>query len=200
MGSNDPEGFSDEQPVHTVYVDAFYMDKYEVTVGQYKQFVRATGHRDLSDWVSTYSLTDRHPVVGVSWYDAMAYAAWAGKRLPTEAEWEKAARGGLAGQKYPWGNTIDSRKANYNRNIGKTTSVGSYSPNAYGLYDMAGNVWEWCLDAYDANFYRNPVHRNPIAGAASISDVINNYTNVKSSRVLRGGSWGNDRCTERAGR
>ena len=189
MGSNAPEGFSDEQPVHTVYVDAFYMDKYEVTVGQYKEFVRATGHRDLPDLVSKYSPTDRHPVVGVSWYDAMAYAAWAGKRLPTEAEWEKAARGGLAGQKYPWGNTIDSRKANYNGNIGKTTSVGSYSPNAYGLYDMAGNVWEWCLDAYDANFYRNPVHRNPIAGAASISDVINNYTNVKYYRVLRGGSW-----------
>ena len=207
MGSNDPEADSDEQPVHTVYVDAFYMDKYEVTNAEYAAFLNAKG-KHIENGIVWFDLTDEHaliervggryrakagyanhPVIEVSWYGAMAYAAWAGKRLPTEAEWEKAARGGLAGQKYPWGNTIDSSKANYNLNIWETTSVGSYSPNAYGLYDMAGNVWEWCLDAYDANFYRNPVHRNPIAGAASISDVINNYTNVKSSRVLRGGSW-----------
>ena len=207
MGSNDPEADSDEQPVHTVYVDAFYMDKYEVTVGQYKEFVRATGHRDLPDWVSRYSPTYRHPVVGVNWYDAMAYAAWAGKRLPTEAEWEKAARGGLVGQKYPWGNAAPNgtqcnfadKNVDYNWSDKSaddgyqfTAPVGSYPPNTYGLYDMAGNVWEWCLDAYDANFYRNPVHRNPIAGAVSISEITNNYTNVKSSRVLRGGSWFND--------
>ena len=183
------------------------MDKYEVTNAEYAAFLNAKG-KHIENGIVWFDLTDEHaliervggryrakagyanhPVIEVSWYGAMAYAAWAGKRLPTEAEWEKAARGGLAGQKYPWGNTIDSSKANYNLNIWETTSVGSYSPNAYGLYDMAGNVWEWCLDAYDANFYRNPVHRNPIAGAASISDVINNYTNVKSYRVLRGGSW-----------
>ena len=188
MGSNN--GDSDEKPVHTVYVDAFYMDIYEVTVGQYKRFVRETGHR-APNWndVAAYSPTDRHPIIYVSWYDAMAYAHWAGKRLPTEAEWEKAARGDLVGQKYPWGNSIDSSKANYSRNVEGTTHVGSYPPNGYGLYDMAGNVWEWCLDAYDGNFYRNSPRRNPIAGADSITHITNNFTNVKSPRVLRGGSW-----------
>ena len=188
MGNNN--GDSDEKPVHTVYVDAFYMDIYEVTVGQYERFVRETGHR-APNWndVSAYSPTDRHPIIYVSWYDAMAYAQWAGKRLPTEAEWEKAARGGLVGQKYPWGNSIDSSKANYNQKVEGTTPVGSYPPNGYGLYDMAGNVLEWCLDAYDKDSYKNSPRRNPIAGADSITHITNNFTNVKNSRVLRGGSW-----------
>ena len=203
MGSNDSDADDDEKPVHTVYVDGFYMDKYEVTVGQYKQFIRVTGHRALPDGVSKYSPTDKHPVVYVSWHDAMAYAQWAGKRLPTEAEWEKAARGGLRGKTYPWktypwGNAIDFNKANYDthvgktaadyRNVGKTTAVGKRPPNGYGLYDMAGNVWEWCLDEYSVGFYKSSPSRNPISGD-SISYVINNFTNVKSPRVLRGGSW-----------
>ncbi len=190
MGNNN--GDSDEKPVHTVYVDAFYMDIYEVTVGQYKRFVRETGHR-APNWndVSAYFPTDRHPIINVSWYDAMAYAQWAGKRLPTEAEWEKAARGGLVGQKYPWGNSIDSSKANFNNKVRGTTAVGSYPPNGYGLYDMAGNVWEWCLDAYDKDSYKNSPRRNPIAGADSITHITNNFTNVKNFRVLRGGSWSN---------
>ena len=189
MGSNDSEADDREKPVHTVYLDAFYIDKYAVTVGQYKQFIQATGHRALPDRVSEYSPTDRHPVVCVNWHDAMAYAKWAGKRLPTEAEWEYAARGGLIGKKYPWGDAIDSSKANYKRNADKTTPVGSYPPNGYGLYDMAGNVWEWCLDEFNKGFYFTSPHSNPVAGG-TITSIINNSTNVKTPRVLRGGSWG----------
>jgi formylglycine-generating enzyme required for sulfatase activity len=176
MGSND--GDSDEKPVHTVYVDAFYMDVYEVTVGQYKKFIQATGHR-APNWsdVSKYSPTDNHPIIYVSWDDAQAYCKWAGKRLPTEAEWEKATRGGLVGKRYPWGDEIDSTKANYDGKVGKTTPVGTYPENGYGLHDMAGNVWEWCSDWYDANYYSSSPRNNP-PGAPS-----------GQYRVCRGGSW-----------
>ena len=206
MGRKD--GRSDEKPVHTVYIDAFYMDVYEVTNAQYKKFVDATpqwrkdripsSYHDgdyLRHWSGNSYPSGRgnHPVAYVSWYGAMAYAAWAGKRLPTEAEWEKAARGGLVGQKYPWGDSIDSSKANYGRpwrgQTIPTTPVGSYAPNGYGLYDMAGNVWEWCLDAYDGDFYKNSPRRNPIAGADNVTHITNNFTSIKNNRVLRGGSW-----------
>ncbi|MDE0426802.1 MAG: SUMF1/EgtB/PvdO family nonheme iron enzyme [Candidatus Poribacteria bacterium] len=132
-----------------------------------------------------------HPVNAGTWYGAMAYAAWAGKRLPTEAEWEKAARGGLSGQKYPWGNTIDSSKANFGNNVGthgETTPVGSYPANGYGLFDMAGNAYEWCLDEVDLGFYRKSATRNPVSGANSIQEILDNYTNITSQRILRGGA------------
>ena len=103
MGTNRISGHDAAKPIHGVYLDAFYMDIYEVTVGEYKRFCEATGHRSLPKSVSKFSPTDDHPVVGVSWHDAMAYARWAGKRLPTEAEWERAARGGLIDMNYPWG-------------------------------------------------------------------------------------------------
>ena len=137
MGSDASDASDDERPSHTVYVDAFYMDKYEVTVGEYKAFIGATGHRP-PDWhkIAEDSPTDKHPIVRVSWYDEMSYAQWAGKRLPTEAEWEKAARGGLVGKKYTWGDTMDSNMGNFNRNAGGTTPVDSYPANAYGLYDI----------------------------------------------------------------
>ena len=189
MGGADDEARGNEQPVHPVYVDAFYMDKYLVTNAQYKVFVDANPQwrKDLWNGGSYPDGKRNHPVTRVSWYAAMAYARWARKRLPTEAEWEKAARGGLVGMKYPWGNTIDASMANYEENIGDTTPVDRYMPNRYGLYDMSGNVDEWCFDAYDETFYANPPHRNPVAGG----QVGNDFTSVKSNRVLRGGSWGN---------
>ena len=200
-------------PAHIVYVDTFYIDKYEVTVGQYNQFVRATGHPLLPDWVSKYSPTDQHPVVGVTWDDAIAYAKWAGKRLPTEAEWEKAARGGLIGTDHPWGNApLDGTQCNFadkslwevwnkerddednhadksiNDGYAYTAPVGSFPPNGYGLYDMGGNVTEWCFDAFDEDFYANSPRRNPIADIL-VRDGENNIVAINKLRVMRGGSW-----------
>ena len=210
MGSNDAEADNDEQPMRTVYVDAFYMDEREVTNAQFKEFVlenprwqkwRIAGRfhngRYLWDWNgNNYPKgTDKHPVVNVSWYAAMAYSKWAGKRLPTEAEWERAARGGLVDKKYPHGNTLTPREANYGNNIKDTTAVGRYPANGYGLYDMAGNVSEWCLDAYHRGFYltfpQEGVARNPLAGANTIQWILDNFTNVNIhvSRVQRGGHW-----------
>ena len=202
MGSNAGDDY--EKPVHSVYVDAFYMDKYEVTNAQFKKFVDANrqwqkAHIEgrfhngnyLRDWNGNNYPSEKgnHPVTWVSWYAAMAYAKWAGKRLPTEAEWERAARGGLVGKTYPHGNMITRQDANYGQNVDDTTAVGSYPANGYGLYDMAGNVYEWCLDAYNGDFYSVSPRNNPLSGANSVAWLVNNFTNVKSSRVLRGGSW-----------
>ena len=174
MGSGES---SDEQPVHTVYVDAFYMDEYEVTNAQYWKFMSATGHREPRYWDDSDSNQPNQPVIGVDWNDAVAYARWAGKRLPTEAKWEYAARGGLEGKKYPWGDPISTSQANYGNYVGKTVPVGSYSANGYGLYDMAGNVYEWCSDWYDENYYSSSPSRNPQGPSSG------------SYRVFRGGSW-----------
>ena len=212
MGSNDVEGDKIEQPVHTVYVDAFYMDIHEVTNAQYKKFIDANPQWQKGHWWQTNRIKRRfhnrnylkdwdgnnypdgkgdHPVK-VSWYAAMAYAQWASKRLPTEAEWEKAARGGLVGKKYPWGDSIDPNKANYGGIIGDTTPVGTYPANGYGLYDMTGNAFEWCLDEYNSDFYTRSPHQNPLSGANTVGWLIDNFTNVKTSRVVRDGCNGCD--------
>jgi len=182
MGDAFDEGNSDERPVHTVYVDAFYMDVYEVTNAQYKKFMDATGYKAPTDWDDDSFNAPDHPVVGVSWHDAKAYAEWAGKRLPTEAEWEKAARGGLVGKRYPWGDEITHNDANYDDTGGKnqwsnTSPVGGFAPNGYGLYDMAGNVWEWCADWHGSNYYSKSLKLNPTGPKSG------------SYRVLRGGLW-----------
>ena len=214
MGSN--SGNDNEKPIHSVYVDAFYMDAHEVTNAQYAAFLNAKGKhaeagkawypighgRARIEYVSRkYQVKggyENHPVTMVSWYGAMAYAEWAGKRLPTEAEWEKAARGGLAGLTYPWGNTIDSSRANYTGSlVSDTTPVGKYAANGYGLYDMSGNVWEWCLDEYNANFYAISLSQNPLSGANSIQWLLDNYTGVNTYRVLRGGSWADNASNAR---
>ena len=177
---NEPENWMDRsRPVHTVELDAFYIDIYEVTVGQFKRFVNQSGY-SYKRWneVARYSPADDYPMVYIDWNDATAYAKWAGKRLPTEGEWEYAARGGLEGKRYPWGGeppTIE--RANYNKSVGRLTIVGSYPANGYGLYDMAGNAWEWCQDWYGEDYYSSsPVNapQGPETG---------------SRRVLRSGSW-----------
>ena len=209
MGSDDAEADADERPVHTVHLDAFYMDVYEVTNAQFKAFVDANPQwqkhnidakfHSSRSYLLQWSGNDYpagsadYPVVEVTWYAAMAYAEWAGKRLPTEAEWEYAARGGLVGKKYPWGDaepTLADANYGYDEDGDRREtriSIGSYAANGYGLYDMAGNVWEWCLDAYDADFYAaSDNSRNPIAGGE-----VDNFTTIPTDplRVLRGGSW-----------
>ena len=175
------------QPVHSVYLDAFFIDTHEVTLGDYNKFLNESSHdSELPEWVDQFCPTEEHPVVGVSWHDAMAYAKWAGKRLPTEAEWEKAARGGLVSKAYPWGNESPNSLL---VNLGtQTRLVGSLDPNPDGLYDMGGNVAEWCLDPWDPDFYANSPKENPFPGQMTIAETIFNYKNVQGNRVVRGGA------------
>ncbi len=192
-----------------IYVGAFYIDKYEVTNGQYKKFIDASpqwqkdrildkyhngSYLDSWDGNNYPAGKDDYPVTHVSWYAAMAYAQWADKRLPTEAEWEKAARGGLVGLKYPWGNTIDGRKANYSTSsIDSTVPVGRYRKNNYGLYDVSGNVFEWCLDPnahYRLLGGEITAEVKPISRTET-THLVHNFTEAKdfTERAVRGGCW-----------
>ncbi|MBN2279355.1 MAG: SUMF1/EgtB/PvdO family nonheme iron enzyme [Candidatus Marinimicrobia bacterium] len=175
MGSNN--GDSDEKPVHSVTVNDFYISKYEVTFAEYDKFCEATNREKPSD--EGWGRGNR-PVINVTWDDAVAYCKWAGGRLPTEAEWEYAARGGNQSRGYTYsGNNDIDKVAWYTSNSGnKTHPVGEKQANELGIYDMTGNVWEWCSDWYGT--YPSSSQTNP-DGAAS-----------GSSRVLRGGSWFND--------
>ncbi len=187
----------DDTPAHKIFTDAFFIDKYEVTNEDYEKFATATNRAKPWHWVAGKipKGEERVPVYNVTWFDADAYCKWAGKRLPTEAEWEKAARGGPDRAKYPWGDAgigavgygapdaaVESNRAtqaNANYPFG-AVAVGSFPPNGYGLYDMAGNVWEWTNDWYERNYYTLTPRRNP-AGPAS-----------GKYKVIRGGGWVDD--------
>ncbi|MFN0051585.1 MAG: SUMF1/EgtB/PvdO family nonheme iron enzyme [Planctomycetales bacterium] len=189
----DDEAYSDESPVHEVELRVYQIGRYPVTVGQYQQFVEDEGYADRrwwsaggfeeygtcpADWDSQVEYPSR-PVVSVSWHEAMAFCAWSGFRLPTEAEWERAARG-TEGRKFPWGNeAVDETRASFAGNVGHATPVGIYplGTTPDGICDLAGNVWEWCHDPYGEYGDAKSSAAHPRAPAAG------------SSRVLRGGSW-----------
>jgi formylglycine-generating enzyme required for sulfatase activity len=183
MGSS--TGEADERPERRVYLDAFLMDQNETTVEQYATFLEATSHKAPPEWpIMSRPMHQRRPVVNVDWADAEAYCKWAGKRLPTEAEWEKAARG-TDGRIYPWGHESPTTvHANLRKDAWSNhyvlSTVGSYEngKSPYGLYDMAGNVWEWVNDWYDSEYYKTAPLRNPTGPAPG------------KSKVVRGGSWG----------
>jgi formylglycine-generating enzyme required for sulfatase activity len=168
--------FEDEHPAHAVNLPAYYVDKYEVTNSDYQVFVRATKRKPPPDWPGTSHPTGlaRWPVASVSWHDADAYCLWAGKRLPTEAEWEKAARG-FEGRLYPWGNRFEMGRANIGGGRNGPVAVGSYptGQTPLGVYDLVGNVWEWTADWY-----------RPYPGNTTLAPV-----DPPPGRVLKGSSW-----------
>jgi formylglycine-generating enzyme required for sulfatase activity len=180
MGSDTGEG--DEAPAHEVDLPAFEMDKFEVTNADFGQFVEATGYQTDAEkegrsksWRDAAEGKDNHPAVYVSWNDAVAYCEWLGKRLPTEAEWEKAAKG-TDGRMYPWGSEWDPAKANGKESgLRGTVAVGSFGAGAspYGVEDMAGNVWEWTADWYE-----------PYPGSTYYTEYFG-----KKFKVVRGGGW-----------
>ncbi|MDA0708881.1 MAG: SUMF1/EgtB/PvdO family nonheme iron enzyme [bacterium] len=181
MGSQ--EGSTNERPVHQVTLDAFYIDRFEVTNALYFAYVEAMGE-GLPQFgrESAYNQAAQ-PVVGVSWSGAEAYCIWAGMQLPTEAQWEKAA-GGLDGRKYPWGNENPTVLfGNFGRGVGPAP-VGSYPAGAspYGAEDMAGNVWEWTVDQYEHIFYDRSPEVNPV-------NLGESGLETGPDRTLRGGSW-----------
>jgi len=195
--------FSAELPAHRVTLSAYLIDRHEVTNKDYAKFLRANpvwlpgrtpakydNGNYLKDWVNGKYPKDEAemPVTNVNWYAAMAYCHWAGKRLPTEAEWEYAARGGLQGAEYPWGNAkADPTLANYGKSaFGKPVKVGSYQPNGYGLYDMAGNVWEFTADEWGK--YSAADAENPLVGTNIFGSL--DFDLITTRRVIRGGSWG----------
>jgi len=190
-------GEADEKPVHTVKLKSFYIDKYEVTNEEYCKFLNEMGNQTEEDalWIDIEDEDcglmykngkyrpkpglAKHPVLDVNWYGSRAYAKWAGKRLPTEAEWEFAARGGTKSQNYTYsGSSTASDVAWFDENSNESTHVvGSKKPNELGIYDMSGNVFEWCADWYTRDYYLHSAPENPQGPERG------------EHRIIRGGSW-----------
>ncbi len=175
-----PTLMKDDRPVRPIHIDPFYLDEHEVTSEQYAEFVKATKHRPPYNWPQGKIPVgqEKFPVVDVSWDDAAAYSRWAGKRLPTEAEWERACRGVAEGLEYPWGNRGPTKDdARFNGAEDGPCEICKFPRNYFGLCDIAGNVWEWCSDWYEKDYYQRAPARNPIGPEKGMY------------RVLRGGSW-----------
>jgi len=201
------EGYENESPVHTVFLGAYYIDQHEVTNKMFSRFLNVIGnlseggaawmyHSGASQlylkegiWLSNSDYSE-HPINYVTWYGARAFCNWRSARLPTEAEWEKAARGGLEGKEYPWGNDIYCSKANYRDSnlgcVGDTSPVNQYAPNGYGLYDMAGNIREWVQSEYKSYPYDAEDGREDLSST--------------DRRVIRGGSYGSTEGYSRVGK
>lgn len=179
MGDLTGKGFQNEKPAHPVQLKAFRLGKYEVTFDQYDAYAQATGKPLPAD--NGWGRGNR-PVINVSWDDAQGFIAWLNQvsglkfRLPSETEWEYAARAGTTTD-YPWGNEYDPAQANGDRKVGKTTAVGSYPANAFGFFDMVGNVWEWTADCYN-----NSYDGAPNDGSAWTAGDCTHH-------VARGGAW-----------
>jgi len=192
------DNFSDEAPAKMIYLSSYYLDKYEVSNAKYTEFIIATDHPAPAYWDHRKLNQPNQPVTGVNWFDANTYCHWANKRLPSEAEWEKAARG-PAGSIYPWGNKLEYSKANFAK--GKsgqkyiTDSVDAHADGTsyYGVYNMSGNVFEWVQDWYSSNYYSTDETRNPIGPKSqskkSIETIKAKTEADLKKKVIRGGSW-----------
>ena len=208
--SKHPDLIQAETPQHTVTIGSFYLDKYEVTNAKFREFIlkhpewRAAriprqfhNGNYLKDWNGNNFPQGKanHPVVNVSWYAAVAFCRSIGRRLPTEAEWEYAARGGLTNKSFPWGDEqVDKTRANFvGSGINTTTPVGSYPANGYGLFDLAGNVWEFTADEWGP--YSAQPQTNPLGGQALLMGdrrslvLEQDPEDVTTRRVIRGGSF-----------
>lgn len=177
-----PAIMKDDRPVRRLRLDSFWLDEREVSNEEYAAFVQATGHRAPHHWPKGVLPPEiaKVSVVNVSWEDAAAYAAWAGKRLPTEAEWERACRGNAEGKKYPWGDDAPTASmVRFNTVSGPVAGCG-FVKNDFGLCDMAGNVWEWVADWYEKDYYAIAPDSNPRGPESGMY------------RVLRGGSWADE--------